>query len=275
MNAGESEMSSDAKTSKRPAEPDGPAYAAPALEKGLDILELLCRSDVALSQKGIAQRLGRTVGELYRMITCLVDRGYLATVDEKYVVTTKLFELAHLNPPTRRLLVEAAPIMQRLSDDLDQSCHLTVYHRGLQVVVAKVDAPSGMGFSVRVGAELVVLVSASGRVLLAFQDDETRKRRIEESVQRRPEHADVQIGTTLDLVRTRGFESIPSVQVRGLYAVSFPILDTKSHAIAALTVPYAERIDQIHRKPVAVVEKRLGEAAQSLTDRLGGSARRR
>jgi DNA-binding IclR family transcriptional regulator len=268
-------MGTEANANKRAAEADGPAYAAPALEKGLDVLELLSRSDVALSQKEIAQRLGRTVGELYRMITCLVDRGYLSTVDDKYIVTTKLFELAHLNPPTHRLLVEAVPIMQRLSNDLDQSCHLTIYNLGRQIVVAKVDAPSGMGFSVRVGAELDVLVSASGRVLLAFQDNETRQSRIDEAVTRRPEHADPQIVTTLETIKARGFESIPSVQVRGLYAVSFPILDTQGRAIAALTVPYAERIDLVHRKPVTVVEEILGKAARALTERLGGAARQR
>ena len=263
-------MSDEARTRRRQAEPEGPAYSAPALEKGLDILELLCRSDAPLSQKEIALRLGRTVGELYRMVTCLAERGYLATVDDKFVVTTKLFELAHLNPPTHRLLVEAAPIMQRLSDGLDQSCHLTVYNRGRQIVIAKVDAPSGMGFSVRQGAELDVMVSASGRVLPAFQDKETRDLRIAESVERRPEHADQQISATLDMIRARGFESIPSVQVRGLYAVAFPILDTRSHAIAALTVPYAERIDLLNRTSVATVETQLAEAASALTDRLGG-----
>ncbi len=180
----------DTKLVKRPAEPDSPTYSAPALEKGLDILELLCRGEVPLAQKDIAQQLGRTVGELYRMVTCLVDRGYVANVDDKYIITTKLFELAHLNPPTHRLLSESVPIMQRLSGELDQSCHLTVYNQGRQIVLAKVDSPSGMGFSVRVGAELDVLVSASGRVLLAFQDDETRTARVEESIGRRPDHAD-------------------------------------------------------------------------------------
>ena len=171
---------SDTKLMKKVADPGGQTYAAPALEKGLDILELLCRSETPLSQKDVSLQLGRSVGEIYRMMTCLVDRGYLANIDDKYVVTTKLFELAHLNPPTHRLLVEAVPIMQRLSSELDQSCHLTVYNQGRQIVIAKVDAPSGMGFSVRVGAELDVLVSASGRVLLAFQDGDTRKLRIEE-----------------------------------------------------------------------------------------------
>ena len=120
---------------------------------------------------------------------------------DRYHVTTKLFELAHVNPPTHRLLTEAMPLMQKLSDDLDQSCHLTVYNQGRQIVVAKVDAPGGMGFSVRVGAELDVLVSASGRFLLAFQDRETRQMRIAEALQRRPDHADAQIAATLDTIR--------------------------------------------------------------------------
>lgn len=265
-------MNDRSKLARKSGEPEGPAYSAPALEKGLDILELLCRSESPLSQKEIAQQLGRSVGELYRMVTSLVERGYVVNVDDRFHITTKLFELAHINPPTHRLLTEAMPLMQKLSGDLDQACHLTVYSQGRQIVVSKVDAPSGMGFSVRVGAELDVLVSASGRVLLAFQDDETRKIRIEESLDRRPEQADPQIGPTLDTVRARGFESIPSVQVRGLYAVSFPILDSRGHAIAALTVPYAERIDKIDRKPIATVEATLSATAGTLSRRMGGGA---
>ncbi len=205
------------------------------------------------------------------MVTSLVERGYLANVGDRYHVTTKLFELAHVNPPTHRLLTEAMPLMQKLSDDLDQSCHLTVYNQGRQIVVAKVDAPGGMGFSVRVGAELDVLVSASGRVLLAFQDRETRQMRIAEAVQRRPDHADAQIAATLDTIRARGFESIPSVQVRGLYAASFPIMDSRGQAIAAMTVPYAERIDRVDRTSIATVEEMLGAAAQTLSTRMGGA----
>ena len=126
----------------------------------------------------------------------------------------------------------------------------------------------------RLRAELDVLVSASGRVLLAFQDKETRELRIAESEARKPAHADAQINTILDTIKARGFESIPSVQIRGLYAVSFPILDWKGHAMAALTVPYAERIDLVQRKSIATIEASLSEAAQTLTSRTGGAARR-
>lgn len=258
--------------SKRQLGAEGRSYPAPALEKGLDILEMLCRSEYPLSQREIAERLGRSTSEIYRMVSCLVARKYVTPVEDAYTVTTKLFELAHINPPTYRLLFEAAPIMQRLASELDQSCHLTVYGEGKQVVLSKVDTPSGMGFAVRAGADLDVLVSASGRVLLAFQDEETIKLRIEESLQRRPEQKDPQIREILKTIRTKGYESIPSVQVRGLHAVSFPILDTQGRAIAALTVPYAERIDQIKKKSISEVIKALGEAARTLSARVGGIA---
>jgi len=250
---------------------EGRSYSAPALEKGLDILEMLCSNEQPLSQKEIAQRLGRSVSEIYRMVACLVNRNYLTLVDENtYGITTKLFELAHINPPTHRLLIEATPIMHRLASELDQSCHLTIYAHGKQVVLCKVDTPSGMGFAVRAGAELDVLVSASGRVLLAFQDEETRTLRIQESLTRRPDQADAQIDKVLASIRAAGYESIPSVQVRGLYAVSFPVLDTQGHAIAALTVPYAERIDQHQRTSIPQVTDALGAAARTLSKRIGG-----
>jgi DNA-binding IclR family transcriptional regulator len=246
------------------------AYAAPALDKGLDIIELLCELEVPLTQKEIAKSLGRTVGEIYRMLTCLVERKYVSAINDSYYITTKLFELAHRNPPTQRLLVEARPIMQSLTSALDQSCHLTVFGQGKQVVIAKVDVASGMGFSVRVGAEIDVIPSASGRVLLAFQEQTIQDLWITEALKRSPEQANPNLSKTLTTIRERGYESAASIQVRGLYAVSHPILDTQGRAIAALTVPYAERIDLPSRKSIADVEATLAIAAGQLTGSVGG-----
>lgn len=231
---------------------------------------MLSSIEQPLTQKEIAQRLGRTVGEIYRMLACLVERKYISLIDDNYYVTMKLFVLAHNNPPTQRLLVESRPIMQYLASTLDQSCHLTVYGQGKQIVIAKVDVASGMGFSVRVGAELDLIVSASGRVLIAFQENGTQALFIKEAKRRAPKLDYPDFLGCLENIRTRGFESAPSVQIRGLHAVAFPVLDTQGHAIAALTVPYAERIDEVDRKPISVVEDILGRSARQLSALIGG-----
>ena len=53
-------------------------YSAPALEKGLDILELLSRRSQSLTLSQIAAALGRSVNELFRMVQVLEARGYVA-----------------------------------------------------------------------------------------------------------------------------------------------------------------------------------------------------
>ena len=80
-------------------------YRAPALDKGLDILELLAETDEGLSQAEIAKALDRTPNEIYRMLDRLVRRDYVRrTTGDRYEITLKLFELAHRHSPTRRLV---------------------------------------------------------------------------------------------------------------------------------------------------------------------------
>ena len=43
-------------------------YSAPALDKGLDILELLALSSRSLTQAEIADHLNKSVNEIYRML---------------------------------------------------------------------------------------------------------------------------------------------------------------------------------------------------------------
>ena len=49
-------------------------YRAPALDKGLDILELLAAVESGLTQAEIAKRLDRSPNELYRMLDRLQRR---------------------------------------------------------------------------------------------------------------------------------------------------------------------------------------------------------
>jgi DNA-binding IclR family transcriptional regulator len=74
----------------------------PALDKGLDVLELLAREAGGLSLNEIARSLGRTSSELFRMVVTLARRGYIEQRDgDRYTLTLKLFELAHRHKPIK------------------------------------------------------------------------------------------------------------------------------------------------------------------------------
>src|ERR1700745_2829920 len=107
-------------------------YAAPDLDKGLDILELFASEPAGLTTREAARRLGRTVGEIFRMLVCLEERGYISQVasDERYELTLKLFELAHRHQPLHRLAAESRPLMEKVAHDTGQSCHLAILSNG-------------------------------------------------------------------------------------------------------------------------------------------------
>ncbi|MGP9790958.1 IclR family transcriptional regulator [Roseinatronobacter sp. NSM] len=239
-------------------------YSAPALEKGLDILEVLCKSSEGLTQKEIASLLGRSTSELYRMVNCLERRKYISHEGDKYSITTKLFQLSRIHPPTDRLVTAALPIMQELSHSVGFACDLRVYNNGSQTVIASMNTPSGIGFNVRSGAEIAIAPSASGRVLVAFQPAETTEIRIRESFAGLPASEIKAFRKDLHEVAVKGFASIKSRQYEGVHAISFPILDMDRHAIAALTVPMVPRLDTTPAPSKNDVEERLRESAEKL-----------
>jgi DNA-binding IclR family transcriptional regulator len=243
-------------------------YSAPALEKGLDILEALCQCENGLTQQEIASKLGRNLGEIYRMLTCLVQRNYVANYGNTYTITSKLFQLSHFHPPTYRLLTEALPIMEGLSRAVSFPCDLRVYNYGFQTVIASIQPPNGLGFMTRVGSEIEVAPSASGLVLLAFQDPVIREIRIKESLSNKSEAEIDGFRNTLKEVAIKGFASIKSNQFAGLHAISFPILDINGKAVAAMTVPMLARIDGTNQFSHEQVEDLLRESVLNLSRKI-------
>jgi DNA-binding IclR family transcriptional regulator len=244
------------------------SYPAPALDKGLDILEALCQCENGLTQQEIAARLGRKLGEIYRMLNCLVQRNYVANYGNVYTITSKLFQLSHFHPPTYRLLTEAMPVMEELSRAISFPCDLRVYNSGVQTVIASIQPPSGLGFMTRVGSEIAVAPSASGLVLVAFQDSIITELRIQESLLNKSQREIEAFRTMLKKVATKGFASIQSNQYAGLHAISFPILDMNGNAIAAMTVPMLARIDGTQQATQHEVEDTLRKVALHLSSKI-------
>ena len=246
-------------------------YAAPALEKGLDILELLASVSDALTHSEIAGHLGRTINEVFRMLVCLEERGYISRTgpDERYQLTLKLFEIIHHYHPLQLLVTQARPLVQRVASDTGQSCHLAMLNNAEVVVVAQFDAPGNMGFSVRLGANIDLLNTASGHMILAFQSEEVRARALGAWRLRSKKPIPAGLYRHLSQIRRRGYEELASYQVHGVVNISYPVLNQHGEAIAAMTVPFLARIGDSVGPPQ--VKETLSRASRALSLAIGGN----
>lgn len=216
-------------------------YATPALEKGLDILELLAHQSEGLTKSQLARSLNRSVSEIFRMLVCLERRGYIAQVsEERYSLTLKLFQLVQEHPPTERLIVDALPVMKQLAYETGQSCHLGVLDGDKIVILAQVNPPTSVAFFVKLGSTVDVMEASSGYVILAHQSEDERERTIAKWKSRTGKKVPQDLESHLERLRKTGYEKRASYQVKGVTNISFPICDERESALGALTIPYID-----------------------------------
>lgn len=221
-------------------------FTAPALEKGLDLLEALAEEPEGLSQKILADRVGRSVSEIFRMLGVLERRGYVSRDDRgQYVLTLRLFELAHRHPPERRLLLAAMGAMEELSSSVNHACHLVVTHGGRLMVLAQAQPDSMlMGWSVRLGAVFPNSEKyISARVIAAFQRAERQDELIRIMTSNKDASSQTVLRKSLQLIAMAGYDCASSQIADGVVDVSAPVLNHLGHAVAALTVPYMSQPD--------------------------------
>lgn len=250
---------------------DSPKYRAPALDKGLDILELLAKATQPLSIAEISEGVGRSRGEIFRMLQVLEERDYIARPDggSAYSLTPRLFRLGMEQPPVKNLVETAMPVMHRLASDIDQSCHLVVPSQEQIVVVARVDPPGETGLVVRVGHRRPMSHSASGYVLLAWQTDDIRERWFRTLLEHEPGLKRNRIDATIKEIRAAGLARIPSQVVDGVTDLSAPIIEG-NHAVCAVTIPFLERRGA--KVDMDTAARRLTDAAAEISSAISHGA---
>lgn len=221
-----------------------PAYSAPALTKGLEVLELLAEAENPLTMKEIASGLGRSKGEIFRMLVALQERGYIDrdAESEAYSLTDRLFKLGLHTPNAQDLMTAAIPELSRIAHDTRQSPHLVVINHGLTVVTAAMPGGEDMSFTLRLGYGRLASDSTSGQVILAFQTPDMAKRMLDDcdSHAAAPIDKDA-LSEHLKTIRDRGHELRPSRDFVGITDICCPILGADGNAVASVIIAYVNR----------------------------------
>lgn len=220
-------------------EDSGLRYRAPALEKGLDIIELLAASPRPMPPKLISEKLGRSVSELFRMVQVLENRGYVAMAENQsgYELTNKLFALGMARGISKNLLDHAVPAMRALSDDILQACHIAVASDDQVVVIGQMDAPAAPSFHIRVGFRQNILEATSGALLYAHQKPKVRDAWRNALEPTAPAADWRQFEALADQALKQGYLVAQSSYAESITDISCPVFSDRG-PIAALTIPY-------------------------------------
>lgn len=258
------QISKDPKTEK---------YSAPALSKGLDILEFLACQSTGMRKAEISQALDRTVNEIYRMLAVLVSRGYVMLDEdtERYSLTMRMFELSHNFPPTNRLTSVAGPIMEDAALKLNQSVHLAILNGAEILVVGQVTSSGNNFTAVRLGARVPLVLTSSGACLLHRDSPEDRNNICRQHERFSTKAQNVFEKSVTQVQKTGSCES-PSSVIEGIINLSVPIFGFGGDVKAALTIPYIKRLEATSDPDLQACKELLIETGKSISKKIGAGA---
>ena len=163
--------------SKDMTETPSAGSSVPALEKGMDVLEFLAQQTDARSLQEISTGLHRSRGELYRMVTWLVERQYILRLEgqDKYVLGERLAHLVSQRPASKDLVAATKPLMKQLRNRVLASCNLSIRADTSAVIIATTDSPDYYSVTAKIGAKLPLWESPVGACMFhnlsEFQQD--------------------------------------------------------------------------------------------------------
>jgi DNA-binding IclR family transcriptional regulator len=204
-------------------EPDSP------LERYLRLLEIIAAfpDQLALTDVAALSDLPKTTA--HRLLKGLV-KAELASGGQggrAYAVGPRLSRILHATADNGWLDALARPALAALADGSDEACYLTKLV-GSRVLVAVSQAPEVRWRSyVQPGIEMPPHAAATGKAIIAYQDEELIRRALAAELPRLTMHTrndEIWIREEFERVRERGYATCVGEIDEGLAAVAAPVL---------------------------------------------------
>jgi DNA-binding IclR family transcriptional regulator len=205
---------------------------APALDKGLKILEYLLAANEPGTLSSIAAGVGFKVSEIQRMVEYLARERYLVkTQAGAYTAGARAYALADLGRENA-IISRAEGALRRYSLETEASVHLGVLVERMLHVVYDIEGRGTVRISIKPGlydAE----ENASGRLLLAYGSGGLRN----------GEEGETSASAEADAARIvrQGYAMSELRCARGIYAIAVPVAFGQEPCAAAIASPYALR----------------------------------
>lgn len=145
-----------------------------SVERALNILKCFSLSEPRLTLGQISKRLGLPKSTVHRLLKSLQDNRFVEqdTESGKYRLSYAVVRMGMVATEDNTLRNVALPVMRDMAKITKQTCNLYVVSGCKRLCIEQVEGPEYVKRYSYVGALFPLYGGASGKVLLAFQDEE-------------------------------------------------------------------------------------------------------
>ncbi len=244
-----------------------------SVAKALMILDMLALAHREMSLGEIAKKLEAPKSTVHGLLSTLCECGYVeqSPLDGCYRLGVHLFELGMAVADNWDVRKIAAPYIERLLSEMQETVHLVVLDNGEVLYIDKRESNQSLRIVSKVGARLPAHCTGVGKVLLAYLPPAEVKKIIETKGLCKYTRNTITdpnlLEKELQKVRRQGYAIDNEEIMDGLRCVAAPIRDHKGDVCAAISISGpAVRLDE-DRLPIAI--DRVTKTADEISAALG------
>ena len=236
------------------------------------ILESVAAAQTGLTLTEIAQELGLQAGTVHRLLRGLVDLDLLRprAGSKSYVAGPRLRNLLHLTMGVTDYSELAQSILNRLVEEFEETVHLARLNDDCaESVLMKQPLGSDRAF-VQPGRRLPLYAAASGKAILAFQDEGFVTRYLARPRVRYTDRTTVdaaEIRREMARIRDDGMAVCENELDAGVLSYGHPVRASDGHVLYSIGI--TGLADRFHLVARSRIRERLSEAAADLSRSLG------
>lgn len=244
-------------------------YTLQSVSNALSILDLLAEFE-ELSAMDIARRMKIGQATAFRLLHTLEQHNYVVkSAQAKFRLSIKLASLGEIVTRRMEIVRVVHPYLEELSRQFMETAHLVVWNTKMDVIVAdRVIGLSPISYKTSTGFITPAHVAASGRILLAYTDEEHLEEYIrcaDFSLFENNIHNEQELRSTLSRIRHCGVAENEGDAIPGLSCYAVPIFNGSGRAIASLSISGAqanlnrckERIIEALRTSAERIDRRI------------------
>ncbi|WP_137894625.1 IclR family transcriptional regulator [Ramlibacter sp. 2FC] len=244
--------------------------------RGLEVIRSFSAQAPEQTLSEVAARTGLTRAGARRILLTLQTLGYVHSDGKHFRLMPRIMDLGFAYLSSLPIWNLAEPVMERLAEQVKESCSAAVLDGSDIVYVLRVHTHKIMSLNLGVGSRLPAYSTSMGRVLLAGLPDaevEQHLRQTELKAYTRHTVTEVQdLMQRVRQVREQGWCLVDQELEEGLISLAAPVTDRSGHTVAALNIS-----GQANRTSAAVMQQTmlpaLREAAHTISTLLAARPR--
>jgi DNA-binding IclR family transcriptional regulator len=240
-------------------------------DRVLRVLESFQPSERDVSLGAIAERVSLPKSSVHRLLVTLIGHGFVERDPNtrRYRLGIRLFELGSAAIHERGLHSAAHPALEQLSIGTGETCHLAVLSGTEAVYVYKIDGPSSIIMSSRVGGRAPCHATSIGKVLTAWAEEGLLRVLGSQPLRRYTPSTIVTMGefeAELERVRENGYALDLDEFEEGLRCIAAPVREHTGRVVAAIGIagPRRRFDDEQLEGLVRVVVSSAGQLSRNL-----------